>query len=134
MALNNKGLALILDVALGTVVIMAGVALSVFFISESGSHVADYQLARIGADILGMLDAQQGFDNLDHAAIEQKIAELLPAHLDMLVRIEGDFEEGDGIIEVGGNLPSTASIIPVRRVALTSDDVYLKITAYVWLR
>ncbi|HLC19963.1 MAG TPA: hypothetical protein VJK72_03515 [Candidatus Nanoarchaeia archaeon] len=134
MALNNKGLALILDVALGTVVIMAGVALSVFFISESSSHVADYQLARIGADILGMLDAQQGFDNLDHATIEQEIAELLPAHLDMLVRIEGDFEEGDGIIEVGGNLPSAASIIPVRRVALTSDDTYLKITAYVWLR
>ena len=123
-----------MDIALGIGVILGAVALSVFIVSRGSTAGSEYQLARIGADVLAILDEQHAFDDLSHTVIEQKMQDVLPAHLDMLLRIEGDFDEGDGLIEVGGNLPTTKSLLPVRRVVLTSDDTYLKITGDVWLR
>ena len=135
IAVNKKGIALLFDVLIGTGVLAGVIVLAIFLMSRgSVNDASQYQLARIGADILSILDQQHSFDELDHTLIEQKIQDVLPAHLDMLVRIEGDFDEGGGTIEVGGELPSRKALIPVHRVVLTSDDIYLKITAYVWLR
>ena len=130
----KKGIALMLDAGLGVSIVIGAVALSVFLMSRGSTAASDYQLARIGADVLAILDEHHSFDDLSHTLIEQRMRDVLPAHLDMLLSIEGDFEEGDGLIEVGGNLPSTKSLIPVRRVVLTTDNTYLKITAYVWLQ
>ena len=132
---NKKGLAFTFDIALGTGVIFGMVVLSVFLASRgSTGHLAEYQLSRIGSDILTVLDERESFDTLDHTLIEQKLDDVLPAHIDMLLRIEGSFAEGNGTIEVGGDLPTDKSLIPIRRVALASDSTYVKLTAYVWLK
>ncbi|MBI4153116.1 hypothetical protein HY497_01215 [Candidatus Woesearchaeota archaeon] len=135
--INNakKGFALTLDLILGMVIVFSVVFVSLFFVSRGGEiTIAEHQLARIGSDIVTVMDEQKVFDALDHAAIETRMEELLPANADMLIRIEGDFGIGNGTIEVGGDIPQERLIISVERAALTDDTIFLKITAFVWAR
>ena len=133
--MKKKGFILTLDVVLGTTLALIAIAVSLFLVTRgSTSSLGDHQLARIGSDMLVVLDGQKAFDTFDHEYIETKINQILPSQVDMLIRIEGNFTAGNGTIEVGGTLPYDKPIISSVRIGMTDDYEYLKFTAFVWGR
>ena len=97
-------------------------------------NFSDYQSLQIGSDIVSIMDSTKVFDSLDYSKIEIEMEKLLPVNYDMLIRVEGDFSEGAGLIEVGGELPQRGSVMTGERVAITEDDTLLKITYFVWVK
>ncbi|MDP3919008.1 MAG: hypothetical protein Q8Q35_03860 [Nanoarchaeota archaeon] len=133
--MDKKGFVLTLDVILGMIIVFTVISISLFFVSR-GSEVSltEYQPIMIGSDIITLMDEEKSFDSLNHDYIETRMESSLPSNYDMLIRIEGDIESGNGTIEVGGNLPENRLIISGRRVALTDSGTYLKITYFAWTR
>jgi len=132
---GKKGFILTLDVTLGSTLALIAIAVSLFLVTRgSATTLGEHQLARIGSDMLMILDEQKVFDTFDHEYIETKIEQVLPIQADMLIRVEGNFTEGNGTIEVGGTLPYNRPIISSVRVAMTDDYEYMKLTAFVWGR
>jgi len=131
----KKGFILTLDVVLGTTITLIAIAASLFLVTRgSATSLGDHQLARIGSDMILVLDGQKAFDTFDHEYIETKIDQILPSHVDMLIRVEGNFTEGNGTIEVGGTLPYDKPVISSVRVGITDNYEYMKFTAFVWGR
>ena len=133
--MNKNGFILTLDVILGMTIVFLVLMVSLFFITQgSDVSISEHQLLKIGSDIVTVMDNEKTFDSLDHETIETRMDELLPANYEMLLKIEGDFAVGNGTIELGGNLPENRFRIVGKRIALTDDNVYLKLTYFVWGR
>ena len=134
-SIGKQGFIFTLDVALGMIVVFAIVIITLFFVSR-GSEVSlgEYQLQLVGGDIVRVMDEHGTFDSLSHDPIQDEMSILLPESYDMLLRVEGSFPEGNGTIEVGGELPANRFIISGQRAALTSNGTYLLITYFVWGR
>ncbi|MBU0456953.1 MAG: hypothetical protein ABH824_02610 [Nanoarchaeota archaeon] len=132
---NKKGFIFTLDLIVGMVVIFSVIFVSLFFVSRGSEiGISEHHLLRVGSDIISIMDEEKVFDSLDHLTIEDKMRELLPANSEMLIRVEGNFSTANGTIEVGDDLPQQRFTISGKRVALTDDDIYLKITYFVWAR
>ena len=95
---------------------------------------SDYQSLQIGSDIILVMDNAKAFDSLDYGRIEIEMEKLLPVNYNMLIRVEGDFSEGNGLIEVGGELPPQGTVMTGERAAITDDETLLKITYFIWVR
>ncbi|MBU0460440.1 MAG: hypothetical protein KKH52_03880 [Nanoarchaeota archaeon] len=133
--MNKKGFILTLDVILGMTIVFLVLIVSLFFITQgSAVSISDHQLLMVGSDIVGVMDQEGTLDSLDYATIETRLEEILPANYEMLLRIEGDFTEGNGTIEIGGELPEERLRIVGKKVGLTNTSVYLKLTYFVWSR
>jgi len=133
--LGKKGFVFTLDVMVGMIVVFMVILISLFFVSRgSEAGLSEQYLLRVGSDILTVMDEQEVFDSLDHLTIEDEMNELLPGNYGMLIRLQGDFDAGNGTIEVGGEMPEQRLIVSGQRVALINDDTYLKITYFVWAR
>ncbi len=133
--MKKAGFVLTLDLILGLALLFTVVFISLFFISR-GSDVtlSEHQPLLIGSDIITIMDEENVFDTLDHSTIEDRMQELLPGNYEMLISVQGNFTPGNGTIEVGNEVPDNRLIISGRRVALTDNDIYLKITYTVWVR
>ena len=131
---HKKGFIFTLDLLLGVIIIFVLVGISAFFVTRgSESDLVEYQSLVLGSDIIDILDRQKTFDSLDHTTIETAMEDILPANYEMLIRIEGDFDPANGTIEVGGNLPQDRRIIFGRKVLLTENNIYLKVTYALWV-
>lgn len=132
---NKDGFIFTFDLTLAIIIVFIVIIIGLFFVSRaSSSSVSEHQMLRIGSDLITILDEEFAFDFLDHDYIEVAMQELLPANYQMLIRIEGDFPEGNGLIEVGGSIPEKRLTLSGQKVVLNKDDLYLKITYFVWLR
>jgi len=108
---------------------------SVFFLAKGSSTTAsDYQALQTGSDIAAILDQNKVFDSLDYDNIEIEMEKLLPANYDILLRVEGDFTEGNGLIEIGGDIPINQPLVSGEKVGLTDSGTLLKITYFVWVK
>ena len=133
--IGKKGFILTLDIAFGAVIALLAISVSLFFVTRgSATTLGEHQLARVGSDVMNVLDGQKVFDTLDHDYIETRMQQIMPIQADMLIRIEGNFTQGNGTIEVGGTLPYDKSVISGIRVAMKDDYTYMKLTAFVWRR
>ena len=133
--MNKHGFIFTLDAVVGMTVLFMVVMLSLFFISK-GSEVTltEQQVLRVGSDVVTILDNQKVLDTLDYGIITTKMEEVLPPNYGMLLRIQGNFAQGNGTIEVGGEIPNQRFVLSGRRVALTEDNTYLQLTYWVWTR
>lgn len=133
--MNTKAFILTLDIILGMAIVFTVIFITLFFVSRGAeTTIAQHQLARIGSDIVAIMDRQKVFDSLDYETIETELEALTPENAGMLIRIEGDFSTGNGTIEAGGEIPAENIIISGKRVALTEEDIFLKITYFMWPR
>ena len=108
---------------------------SVFFLTKgSDTTASDYQSLQVGSDIVTILDQNKILDTFDYEQIEIELEKLLPANYEMLLRVEGDFTEGNGLIEVGGEIPENQPLVSGEKVGLTDSGTLLKITYFVWVK
>jgi len=92
--------------------------------------LSEYQLLVIGSDIVTLMDAEKAFDSLDYYLIRDRMQKLVPTNYEMLIRLEGNFST----VEVGGDIPQKRFMLAGRKVGLTDNDVFLKITYFIWMR
>mgnify|MGYP006418548631 CR=1 FL=1 len=132
---NKKGFVFTLDLILGFTIFFIALSISLFFVAR-GSQVSlsDYQLLVVGSDIVDLLDNKGAFDSLDEDVISNEMDSLIPASYDMLIRLQGDFSEGNGTIEIGSEIPSRRLLIAGQRVGVTSNSTYFKVTYFTWPR
>lgn len=132
---EKKGFILTLDLIVGMAIFFTAVLISLFLVSRGSEvSIAEHHLLRVGSDVVAIMDEQKVFDSLDPSIIRDKMRELLPGNYEMLVGVQGNFDEGNGTIEVGNEIPQQRLMISGRRAALTNDNVYLKITYFIWTR
>ena len=132
---NKKGFILTLDLVLGLIILFTIFSITLFFMSRgSESSFGEHQLHRVGSDVVMLIDKQQNLDNLNFDTIETELEELLPGNVDALLRIEGNFSQGNGTIEIGGSIPNEKLVVSGRRAALTQNQTYLLITYFIWAR
>lgn len=132
---NKKGFVFTLDITIAMLVVFIVILTSLFFVSRGSEiSISEHHLHCIGSDIITIMDKREVFDSLDHSTIENELAEVLPVNYEMLIRIEGDFSIGNGTIEIGNDLPSQRILISGKKVALTNQDIYLKLTYFIWTR
>ena len=133
--MNKKGFIFTLDVILGLVVIFGIIGTSIFFVSQGSQvSISEHQLLLVGSDIVNIMEEDGTLHSLDHNTIEYRMEEILPTNYEMLLRIEGNFQTGNGTLEVGGEIPEKRLIIAGQRISLTENNTYLKITHYTWGR
>jgi membrane protein implicated in regulation of membrane protease activity len=132
---GNKGFVLTLDLILAMVVVFTVLAVILFFVGR-GSEVtlSEHQLTLIGSDIITLLDQKKSFDSFDSTEISIALTEIIPAQYEMLVRLQGDFTEGNGTIEVGGEIPSQRLITAGQRLAMSDTNTLFTITYFIWPR
>jgi hypothetical protein len=132
---NKKGFILTVDLMLGTAIVFIVLVITAFFINQgSAITLSDHQLVRIGSDVITILDENEVLDTLDENKIKTEIEKILPGNYGMLTRIQGNFSQGNGTIEIGGEIPANRLLISGRKVAVTNNDTYLKLTYFVWTR
>jgi hypothetical protein len=126
---GKKGIVLMIDLVIGMTISFIIIIMTLFFITQ-GSEVtfSEHQLSRVGADIVTIMDEQNLFESLDHDTIETEMEKLLPGSYVMLLRIEGDFSAGNGLIEVGSEIPQRGLIITGKKAILLDDNTYVSIT------
>ncbi|HIG93899.1 TPA: hypothetical protein HA234_06915 [Candidatus Woesearchaeota archaeon] len=130
---TKKGFILTLDLMLGLVIFFMVLFSVLFFVNRQNEFtLADYQLLRTGSDLVTILDNQKRSDDLNPLSLESNLQDLVPANYGLLLRIQGEFDEGNGTIEVGDEIPLQKVILSGRRVALTDNEEYLLITYMVW--
>ncbi|MBU0469855.1 MAG: hypothetical protein KKA62_05400 [Nanoarchaeota archaeon] len=133
--LSRKGFIFSLDLVLGITIAFSVIFVAVFFVSQASSaNLSDYQLLRIGSDVVVLLENEGVFESLDYAVIETELQKITPSNYEMLLRITGDFALGNGIIEVGGEIPDRRVVLAGKRVVLTSNDDLLTVTYFIWPR
>ena len=131
----KQGFILTLDLAFGTIIIFILILAGIFFVSlSSKQHSSELQLARVGSDIVTVMEHKNLFLDPEHASLQSAMDSLLPSNIEMLLRLEGEFTSGNGTLEVGSELPRNKPIIAGQRVSLTSNEQYLKITYLIWPR
>jgi len=132
---NKKGFVFTLDLILGFTIFFVALSISLFFVAR-GSEIAigDYQLSLVGSDVVNLLENKNAFDSLDEETISNEMESLIPTSYDMLVRLQGNFSQGNGTIEIGSEIPSKRLLIAGQRVGVTSNDTYYKITYFTWPR
>lgn len=132
-SMNKKGFAFSLDLIAGIVIVFI-VLIFASFLLHRGSEfdLSQHNLILVGSDLVTVMDNQEIFDTLDHDYIEEKMQEILPGNYQMLLRVEGNFSTSNGLVEVGSNLPEDRNVFSGRKVALTNESVYLKITYFIW--
>lgn len=132
---SKKGFIFTLDVALGIIISLMVIAVSVYFMTRgSESSLPQYQLLTTGSDIITVLDKQNVFDALNPSTIENQMGILLPSRYGMLIRIQGNFSQSGGIIEAGDEIPLRVNTLTGRRIALIDPDTYIKITYFMWVK
>jgi|SRR3989344_2657370 len=132
---SKTGYIFTFDLVLSLILAFSILLVSIFLLTK-GSMVtfSDYQSLQIGSDIILVMDNAKAFDSLDYGRIEIEMEKLLPVNYNMLIRVEGDFSEGNGLIEVGGELPPQGTVMTGERAAITDDETLLKITYFIWVR
>ncbi len=132
---SKKGFIFTLDIIVGIVVLFVFLGTSLFLVSRASDvSLSGQQVLETGSDITALLDRQQIISTLDASRITTEIARVLPPNYGMLLRIEGNFSAGNGIIEAGQEIPPATSVYSGRRIGLTPDGTYLKVTYLMWVK
>ena len=132
---TKKGFILSFDLILGMTIVFIILFISVFFVSQgSAITISEHQLLRVGSDLVTIMDGKKTFDSFDYETIETEIEKVLPGNYEMLVRLQGNFSSGNGTVEVGGDIPQNRLTVTGRKAAVTDDNIYFKITYFIWIR
>jgi len=132
-SVTKKGFIFSLDLIVGIIIISIVLIFTSFLLFRGSEFdLSQYSLVLIGSDLVKVMDNQEIFDTLNHDYIEEKMQEILPGNYQILLRVEGNFSANNGLIEVGPELPDNRAIFTGRKVALTNESVYLKITYFIW--
>jgi hypothetical protein len=125
-----------LDLMLSLMVIFFILIAVVFFVTKaSSSSIAEHQVARVGADIVALMDERMMFQDLTNPDIlDANLDSVVPRNYAMFMHLEGDFSTGNGLLEFGESLPAKRAITTGRRAALTNNTHLVIITYYIWTR
>lgn len=135
IAWGRKGFIFTLDIVLGSIVLFILLGTSLFLVSRASEvSLSEQQILETGSDITALLDREQVLTSLDAAKIKLEMEKVLPPNYGMLLRIQGNFSSGNGVLEAGQEIPAATSVYSGRRVALTPEGQYLKVTYLMWVK
>ena len=125
-----------LDLMLSLLVLFFILIVVVFFVTKASStSIAEHQLARVGSDIVSLMDEQGMFADLTNPdTVSANLATVLPRNYAMFLHLEGDFSVGNGLLEFGEPVPAKRAITTGRRAALTNSTDLVIITYSIWTR
>lgn len=125
-----------LDLMLSLLVIFFILIVVIFFVTKASSDsIAEHQLARVGSDIVTLMDEQGMFRDLSNPDIvAANLDTVLPRNYVMFLHMEGDFSVGNGLLEFGEETPAKRALTAGRRAAVTNNTHLVVITYYIWTR
>ena len=125
-----------LDLMLSLLVIFFILIAVVFFVTKASStSIAEHQLARVGSDIVALMDERKMFRDLTNPdVVDANLDSVVPRNYAMFLHLEGDFSTGNGLLEFGEPLPVKRAITTGRRAALTNNTQLVIITYSIWTR
>lgn len=125
-----------LDLMLSLIVIFFILVAVVFFVTKASStSIAEHQMARVGSDIVTVMDEQGMFRDLSNPdLVAANIDTTVPRNYAMFLHLEGDFSVGNGLLEFGEEMPAKRAITTGRRAAVTNNTHLVIVTYYIWTR
>jgi len=137
---NKKAFILTLDAFLALVVVLIALGAASSYIARSENVMPNIQTARIGSDIVKLLENTNSFDTLNATAIKNDMDNIIPPSYEMRLNIswaDSSLEE-TGSFEIGNGLPDKKFISTGERffvVIANNSLTYYGIAKYwIWLK
>jgi len=137
---NKKAFILTLDAFLALVVVLIALGAASSYIARSENVMPNIQTARIGSDIVKLLENTNSFDTLDATAIKNDIDNIIPPNYGMRLNISwaDSSLEKKGSFEIGDKLPDKKFISTGERffvvIANSSLTHYGLAKYWIWLK
>lgn len=138
---NKRAFILTLDALLALIIVLIVLGAANSYIARSENVMPNIQTARIGSDIVKLLENTNSFGSLNATAIKNNMNSIIPPSYGMRLNVSwayADTPKSVNSFEVGENLPDKKSISTGKRffVVISGGSLthYGVVNYWVWLK
>jgi len=134
---GNKGIVFTMDAMAALIIVIVLLIVSYFYMLKSIDETPNLNVARVGDDVIAILDYNKVFSTLNIGVIKNATYTILPNKYDMLIRISTSNQSPNEIISIGGEIPNDRFVGGGKRFVVipnTNDVTFVTVRYWIWLK